>query len=262
MNKYINEYIASKQYAWALSTQRSEMHRLNGIKHLIGKNPQAVWGALQAQKPYTRVTTWTRLVEYYDFLIANGHVSGTNKYREWRKANAKAFKNVYEKKVPSLSFGDARARVESIQHAAVRQRAEEILLGGLRSIETIQEDNNGNSFVLGKGNKIRRVYVKKSTQEQPSYSSLRAGLISVGLKPHHLRKLFAMELAKTANVFELTEAMGWTNLNTAQSYIKANEDSLRQKVEALQAQGGADNEVRKGIPSDGWVGQVRIHSLW
>lgn len=165
--------------------------------------------------------------------MATGAVAtGVNVYDEWRKENARVFRNVYEKKKPTISYEEARAKCESLQEPA-RSKALQLLSGGLRYTEssTLRDGQ-----VVGKGGKVRNVYCLPTGANRQNYQAFRRALGRVGLKPHDLRKIFLTRLVeKGVNQFELCEVAGWSSIATASSYINVNKSRLASLVrEATQ----------------------------
>jgi integrase len=235
MKQYIEKYLEDRKLAWSESTLRSERHRLNAVADALDGEPRTLWNAVKGLAPYSRLTTWTRVVNFWDYLIEQGVVSG-NPYKVFKSKNAKQFKNVYERETPEESFEEILRKVDSIEADDVRAEARLLLLTGLRASEPGSLTRNGE--VHGKGGKRRRVYAPDDytpSRARPSYQRLLRGLRGVGLRPHTLRKVFATELVRRgANPFELMEAMGWSCIATATSYVNPNQQSLAEKVRLLQ----------------------------
>src|SRR5690606_2009810 len=102
MTSLIEQYIEDHKYAWAESTLRSERYRLLGSIEALNGNASAGWMALSKLKPYARAQTWNRICHFIDWCIENGHRSGPNEFKQFRKKNARQFKRVYERKVPDI----------------------------------------------------------------------------------------------------------------------------------------------------------------
>lgn len=225
----VREYIKSKANAWAPTTLRAEEARLRAMEPALTGDPQVLWDFLELHhKAYSRTTYWTRAVQYWDWRIASGLSSGPNLYSAWRKENARLFKGTYERAVPTLSYTEARERILSIPQTSIRDYALYLLAGGLRYTESCTLEGGQ---VLGKGSKRRKIFFKEdSVQPSPvPYMKLYRALKDIGLKPHDLRKIYANELAaRGASPFQLCKAMGWANLNTAQSYIEATDNSIQE----------------------------------
>lgn len=231
MKAHIQKYIESKKLAWAPSTLRSEEARLSAVAAVLNGDPGQLWQHLEDKgiKPYARVSTWIRVVSFWDFL---GHT--TNPYKEFKEKNARLFKHTYVPKKPEMTYEEARKLVDSIQDQSIRRRALEILGSGARWFESASH-SGGN--VSGKGSKNRALYVPsvEGPAFRGSYQTFRRALESLGLKPHDLRKLFLTKLVELgANEFELMEAAGWSSMTPARSYINVNKDRLQAKIRMMQ----------------------------
>ena len=228
MDNKVNEYLNSMKTVWAASTLRSERARLNSLSPFLSLPPEELWTALRsAYKPYTAQTAYTRICRFYDWMKGKDYVQ-ENVYREYRIQHSHAFRNLYERRRPRLTFDEARARISKIHDDATRTKAVELLNTGLRLSEY---DAVREGRVVGKGGKPRRVFGSTSNAN-PRQRVFRRELSRVGLVPHDLRKLFAQRLVERGvGVFDLMEIMGWSNLNTAQSYVAASKD-LGSVVEA------------------------------
>lgn len=227
LNVYIEQYLSSRQNKWAASTLRSEAARLNAVAKSLDGDPNSLLQATQELAPYSKVTTWTRVISFVDWLIEQGYVDGPNQYRSYRRTNHQVFKNPYKRKHPEISYKEALLRVSGIKDEETRKAAQIILKTGLRAHElhTIEDGS-----VVGKGGKLRPLYYRGQVPKVP-YIKLYRELKKVGLKPHDLRKLFASRLVeKGANEFQLTELMGWSKLDTAQSYVRNDPKKLKALV--------------------------------
>lgn len=223
----IEKYIESKQYAWSPSTLRSETYRLKGVARYLDGNPETLWRAIQTMKPYARLTLWTRVVNYWQFLIDNDHEKGKNLYAKWRQENARLFKNAYVRQKPEITIEEANRIIDQIPNEQYRNRARALVTSGLRFNES---NDIIDGRVRGKGGKTRKVFVE-SDGAQIKYGGFRKALAKVGLKSHDLRKLFLSRLVELGiNEFELCEIAGWSNINTASSYIKVNQNRLEDLV--------------------------------
>lgn len=229
-HQLIANYLESKRWAWSLSTLKSERSRLSPLASLDLDNPQAVWEAIQDRASYTRLTTWTRLTDYYAYLCEMGHRE-RNVYAEWRRKNARQFKHVYQRSHPSLSFDGARERINSITDPVAREKALQLLVSGLRIGEY---GGIGPDGVIGKGGKPRAVTIQASEKVTISDWRFRNELRKVDLKPHDLRKLAATKLYQSGfSVVDLCAVMGWSSFQTASSYIKASENITDKAREVL-----------------------------
>lgn len=247
MNELAKQYLAGRTKAWAPSTLRSESSRLTQlIIHLDG-DPDTLWTALLRSKPYTRTTSWTRVSEFWQWLINNGHRGGANVYAEWRNQNAQNFKNAYTHKPAHLTLEEAKGRIACIPDQQLQDHALLLLLTGLRKSEPQTYDGQR---VVGKGGKSRPVWIPTdclaAMGTAVSYSRLWNALKKVGLTPHSLRKIFLSELARSgANPFELCQIAGWSSPATAMSYIQGvRSDEL---VKALQARSSVTEPKERAL---------------
>ena len=215
-------YLKDKETGWAPSTMRSETLRLTSWAEHLDGNPETLWKAIQELAPYTRVTIWTRVSDFWGWAIENGHVPGPNPYKAWRKKNGKRqFKHAYNPKRPDTTFEEAKARIQGLSDSGVRKKALELLYGGLRYTESFTYQP-GSKTVVGKGSKRRRVYIPEipGGSYQGCYRTFLRRLKEIGLTPHVLRKLAATELARRGlREFDLCEVMGWASIETAKIYV-------------------------------------------
>src|SRR5690606_10537223 len=156
--------------AWEETTKKSERSRLVSVlSALQDQNPETLWKHLELKgiKPYSRVTTWTRVVSFVDWAISQKIITAeTNPYKDWRKKNARLFRHVYEKKSPSISLEEAKARIAKIQNPSIKHKALELLYSGLRYSESLTLDYS-NSSVIGKGRKGREVFISPELSNGP-----------------------------------------------------------------------------------------------
>lgn len=227
MKALVNSYIEAKRLAWSDTTIRSERYRLASVTQALDGNPLTLWGHLSELKPYSRLTSWVRVCSFWDWLIARGYKKGINPYVSFKKENQRVFKGSYVRASANFSTREVLTKIQQIKCSESHSKARQLLQTGMRYTEsfTLQD-----GIVVGKGGKRRRVF----TDEIPgkvftkSYSHFRRQLAEVGLKPHDLRKVFLTELVeKGANEFELCALAGWSNLNTASSYIRTDERRLK-----------------------------------
>jgi integrase len=232
MKQLVEQYINDHSKAWAKSTLRSERNRLNNLSSKIDGDPEALWNYFEEIQlgKYARTTYWTRVSDFWDWLIKNGHEHGPNPYAEWRTTNALQFKYVYERRSPSLTFDEARRRVETIGNLRVREACQLLLEGGLRYCE-IGTLNPIDRTVIGKGSKPRRIYSERNPGGNVPYHQIHRALRSVGLRPHDLRKLAASRFREIGLKEEdLCQVMGWESFETAKYYLKPKKES---EIEAL-----------------------------
>jgi site-specific recombinase XerD len=230
MRPLVQQYISDHKLAWQPSTLRSEQHRLNGVVEELDGNPERLWNALEAKgmKAYSRKTTFTRVVKFWDWLIGEGVKDGPNPYKDWRKKHGRLFKHSYQPQVTGCDYQEAIQRINQIDSDRVREHASELLQSGLRFAESYARSGDR---VVGKGGKMRKVYGSPSTLSRVSYGQLRRELSKLGLKPHDLRKIFLNEMVRRgAQPHELKELAGWSSIVTADSYIKARSSRLEELV--------------------------------
>lgn len=244
MNReWISQYLESKRFAWAARTLLNEGYRLRGMaEQLETLEPVQLWEHLLANlSPYSRVTTWVRVTDFAEWSIQQGLMAGPNRYAEFRARNAKAFKNVYTPKLPKISFQEAEARIMTLEDEDVRDKALQLLRGGLRYTESLSV-NDGR--VVGKGGKVRDVYVG-ATNYKRSYATLQRRLREIGLTAHTLRKLCASQLARDGmREADLCEAFGWASFQTAKIYLAPMEkEQMRRKFRAIQ--GGKEDAEKQ-----------------
>lgn len=233
MRELIKQYLHSKELAWAASTIKSERARLTAVAEALTLNPSPVhlWEALvqRNMRPYARLTTWIRVSQFFQWGIDAGLIAGPNLFKKFKAENARLFKNAYVRYTPKCSYDEALRNLSTISDSEVKKDCLSLLQSGMRISESYQLKDGR---VRGKGNKSRRVFSGQATTQ--SYRRIYAALKPLGLKPHDLRKLFASRLVeKGANQFELCELMGWSNLNTASSYIRVSEKKLETLVAGL-----------------------------
>lgn len=234
MKHLIQMYLEDQKLAWSPSTLRSEAARLDKHHTLLALSPEQAWAALGHLKPYTRVTTWTRFVKFIDWAIAAGHLAGPNLFSLFRIRNARLFKHTYTRKPAILGFEEAVTRISTLSNEAIKRRALQLLYSGLRYSEL---DKISQGSVVGKGGRIRNVFVPKI--DGPEYTGTHhtfwRALTGIGLTPHMLRKIALTRLVELgADAFELCDLAGWASIQTALSYIKANNGRTKRLMEELQ----------------------------
>ncbi len=216
----IKRYLEEQRDVWSESTMKSEAARLNVIAPILNGDPARLWKFLQKMKPYSRVTYWVRAVQVWSYL----RPTEINPYADYRKKLKRQFSVAYTRRVPEVTFADVRARLQLIPDPEVRDKCLELLETGMRWTES-QTLRNGE--VVGKGGKTRKIFARYGGQGAASEWGVRQALKSLGLTPHGLRKIFGQEMVRRgANPYQLMKLMGWSNLNTAQSYIESNDAEL------------------------------------
>lgn len=230
MKDLIDLYIDDHKLSWAPSTLKSERHRLYGLGIQLSTLPIQLWEQIQAQKPYSRVTTWTRVTDFWQWLIDNNHIQGENEYAKFRRKNARLFKNAYQTSKPKITFEEAARLINKLPEGMHRNLALQILGSGERYSEAIQREG---TTIVGKGSKRRTTYRPKFTESNRtgSYASFRRALASIGLKPHDLRKLLATRLVERGmNEADLMEIMGWSSILTAKAYLQPKKEQALKLV--------------------------------
>lgn len=228
-------YIKDKTPVWTEASVRSESVRLNRVMTCIDGDATRLWAALEDYGAYSRVTLFNRVVAFYDWGVEERALPAPNPYAIFRKKNKRRFTNQYDRRPPEMTFEEARARVLTIKDTEIRNKCLQLLSGGLRWTESYTLKDG---YVLGKGNKMRRVYAV--TPEGPiagahRYRAVLRELKKHGLKPHKLRGIFLSTLVRRGiNPFELKKVAGWSSLQTAESYIATNDDNIMKLVGAVQ----------------------------
>ncbi|MCK5015593.1 MAG: hypothetical protein KAS32_00860, partial [Candidatus Peribacteraceae bacterium] len=178
----INAYLDDMKLAWSPTTLRSERYRLSAVAEALDGDPANLWGLIQKRAPYTRVTIWTRVCRYWDWLIEGGHVNGKNHYKIFRAKNSRLFRNAYHRNHIRLSFDEVRARTKQIRFCDSQKKAQWLLANGLRFSEfsSLKAD-----MVVGKGGRRREIYVTDLPRptKRVNYGTFHRHLREVGLKP-------------------------------------------------------------------------------
>lgn len=234
MKHLIDNYIDAHANAWTAATQRSERFRLYAVADALDGSPEKLWEAAQALAPSSRATLVVRASAFWQWLIDEGHVSGSNKYAAWRRKNRRLFVNAYKRRRVGMTYDEAKARIEAIGDEAVRLRALRILGSGCRWSESCQEKE----IVEGKGGKVRRLYYPGGVAGDGfdrSYSTFIRRLKALtGLRPHDLRALAATRAGERgARAADLMEIFGWSDIKTAAFYLQPQrEEELKQIMES------------------------------
>lgn len=212
----VEEYLNSKTNAWADTTIDNARACLRRYGHC--ETPEQLWEEIKELAPYTRTFVYIRVSKYREYL------TNTTQFQTWRKENAKVFKNVYHKKTPRISYGEAEEKIAQISDEEVRRKAYQLLHGGLRIGES---STVVGGYCIGKGNRRRKVFVKPVPFSRSEATFRRILKKETGLTPHMLRKIKATHVAREARPEQLCKLFGWSNFNTAMSYIDAGrEDEL------------------------------------
>jgi integrase len=231
MKQTIQKYLDDKKLAWSPNTLKSEEHRLNAVAHLLDGNARKLWDGIEHLGAYSRLTTWSRVCDFWEWAFSEKLVENQGDYRAFRKKNAKQFKNVYTPKTPDISYEEALARIETLR-PEVRAKAAQLLSGGLRYTESFTLSAGR---VVGKGNKTRKAFTKEATYTL-SYRTLLRALQHVGLTPHMLRKICATRLAREGlREADLCKVFGWSSFKTAAVYLAPLQDeAIAEKFSHVQ----------------------------
>lgn len=234
MKHLIQMYLEDQKLAWSPSTLRSEAARLDKHHALLALSPEQAWAALGHLRPYTRVTTWTRIVKFVDWAISTGNLAGPNLFSLFRIRNARLFKHTYVRKPAILGFEESLTRISTISNESVKRRALQLLYSGLRYSEL---DKVKDGAVIGKGGRPRKAFVPQidGPEYTGTYHAFWRAMTEIGLTPHMLRKIALTRLVELgASEFELCDLAGWASIQTASSYIKANDGRTKRLMEELQ----------------------------
>lgn len=222
MQDQIKPYLEAHALAWEPTTLLTEKSRLNRVAHVLDQGPMALWEALENRAPYTRKTTFIRVLQLEKWL-------GGTEYATWYREHRRLFKHVYKRQAPAMSFEDARVKLQSLA-APYRQVALAMLRSGMR-ISEVGKVSAGS--VRGKGRKVRMTALETGLACNPA--GLRSALKSVGLKPHDLRKLAATKLYREGMpLIDVCSVMGWSDVKTAMSYIPAESNAVERAREILK----------------------------
>lgn len=237
MREFVDEYIDSKSLAWSPNTMRSERYRLRGVVDEMALGPEALYRELEGRmKPYAIKTTFIRIGEFYEWLLATQKVTGPNIFKNFITTNARLFKHSYKKESLNVDYEEALRRIAEIKDSATKNKALQLLTSGQRFEESLTSTNGK---IIGKGGKSRRDYtprsLKASSRYDRTYHTFRRKLAEVGLKPHTLRKLAATKLGEAgASEADLLEVFGWSNIQTASRYLQPKtEEKLDQLIKQV-----------------------------
>lgn len=234
MDTLYAKYIEDKRLSWSDSTLHSEAKRLSPyLSTLASKCAKGLWEQLQEElAPYSRLTTWNRAIDFYQWLMDNGYETGPNIYRQFKEKNRRLFKHVYRRRTPNLSYEQAHDIIQTIPDATIRAKALELLLTGMRYTESCSKTGD---CIIGKGNKPRPIFADLSRigggDSQTSYTRFWRTLRRYGIKPHDLRKLAATRFYSLGlSDVDMCRVMGWNSFETARSYIAPKKDNEIKEV--------------------------------
>ena len=237
MQLLIDKYIEAHILSWADSTLRSERSRLYAIASILDGDAEKLWNALIERHigSYSRVTTFIRVISFYDWLIANGLFTKPNDYSDFQTRNRRLFKNCYQKQLPNCSYRDAMRIISGFSDSEVREAARLLLQTGVRVSEAFKIQDGA---VVGKGGRRRAVHLssnQKGLRFRSIYYRLQRTLKSSGLSCHMLRKICLSRVVELgATPFELCEIAGWASVNTAASYIQVNQSRIKDLMKQVQ----------------------------
>lgn len=213
------EYISSRKNKWSPTTLRSEQHRLTTLVPLMPLGPEALWSSLSHLKPYSRVTYFSRAIDFARWMDA----ALGKQYDDWRDANAQLFKHQYTPRKVGMTYEEAKKRILTIEEKAIKEKALQLLGSAQRWSESIQEGE----VVVGKGGKQRSNLSTWTLDGQNgcSYWGCYRKLRQLGLSPHLLRKLALTRAAENgATSADLVAIAGWSSIQTASYYLQPKED--------------------------------------
>jgi hypothetical protein len=229
----VEQYIASKKLAWARTSQKNELARLKKHGGKVLEPPATVYLELSKQmKPYSVKTTFTRLGQFFEWLVDNDKIPlAKNPWKAFMKSHALLFKHAYQTERLTVTFTEAKERIEQIE-LPYRLAALQLLEGGMRYCELRTFDGDQ---VIGKGSKPRKVFLREELKKfkyTGCYSALYTRLKAVGLKPHTLRKLCATEFTRQPGVTDVDTMrfFGWNDIGTSAKYRQSMHDEKLRDV--------------------------------
>lgn len=231
MTKLIDNYLNAHQLAWAPTTLKSERSRLLAVSSIIASGPRAMYEAKSAElKPYALKTLFIRLTDLERWANRSWG------YGAFMQENARLFKHVYTKELTNHgSISQISALLSQIPNDHLRTLAFGLLRNGMRISELTSYDKR-TGLVVGKNRRRRHLLSPSSLPDQHcsarDLTALRRELRKLGLKPHTLRKAAASALAREGRLSaeDLMRAMGWSNIQTAASYLQPLND---EKISAV-----------------------------
>ncbi len=228
MDELIELYIESKRGSWSDTTLKNEGYRLAGVTKEMLTKPELLWAHFtktRKLKPYSAKIALTRAGEVLDFAMREGHIDlRTNALKDWMSANQRKFKDAYQKKVVDVTFEEAVQRISKIKDEEVRAKAEQLLITGMRYLESTTLTKSGE--IVGKGGTKRTVHSGKDVQVVfgRGYHTFLRHLKAVGLTPHMLRKIAATEAASEGHsITTLMDMFGWKSHQMPALYVQSHE---------------------------------------
>lgn len=234
MQTLIRDYIDSKTLSWSPTTIKKESHRLLGLAQKIDGSPEKLWKEFEVRgfKPYTKKTAWISVSRLWDWAIEECRLPSPNPYKKWKNRHQRLFKNVYDKKIPDITYNEVAKKLSEIEDPVIREQAFCLLDHGMR----VGEYNTwSDGCVIGKGEKPRKTFGSSTPEGDLKYWRFYKALKKIGLKPHDLRKIRATDLVKHGvSEADLCKIFGWASFETASSYLAPKQDMT---LEALFKKG-------------------------
>jgi integrase len=217
----LNEYLDYKQTYWSETTMKSEESRLKKILATRASTPDDLYNALvkTAKTPYSVKTAFIRYIDYLGWMGA----PSLQAYKDFFQKQYRFFKNAYNPSLPTRSYEQVLADIESLRCVETKKLAKYLLATGLRISEVNKVSATGQ--VKGKGQKSRMCLLPAELFNVP-LQKFRRELRKINLTPHQLRKLFFTRLSRSnkLSVFDLAKLAGWSSITTAQKYVAARAD--------------------------------------
>lgn len=238
MTQYIKNYIEDKRHQWAETTQKSELSRLLKIAPLLAQDasPNEVldFYLTKHKSKYSAKTLLIRIGEFYAWLEGKGLKTGPNQFKDFMHNNY-GFKNAYKKQELSISYEEAKSRISFIEDSNTKNWAKFMLETGVRLFEVYRvKIENEQVSVIGKQGKERKIFKIPPAIVPPSRIDFQRALKQVGLTPKVLRKLFASMLDQRGVALkDLMEIMGWSAVQTADSYLQKSKEERLKKLVSL-----------------------------
>lgn len=256
VEKWIDEYI--DYYSIGLADKTKNAYKLQlklWAEHMFKKSSVLFKGLSAHYKPNSLGTTCRIIMKFHDYCIEQGYLEPPNLFRIYCKRNLTGRHSKFKPTIPQISFEEAVEKINTIPEADLRNKALQLLYGGLRFEESFTYDPE-TGYVIGKRSKHRKVNIPKKLQhiEFAKISrrrSLQRRLKERGLTPHDLRKICATMLARNVDMQTVKEYFGWENLATANHYVRGLEfDQVKAKMEKLFPEVKVSNKDFEGSETD------------
>jgi len=214
----LEKYLFSKRNAWSpvtIKKVRSMLLAYGG--DILSLPPDEFFEKTSHLGGYSRKTLFVWAGGYYGFAFPEKE----NIYLTYRKDNRNAFKNVYQKKSPSISYEEAKARLEVHPEKAFREKALALLGSAQRWTESLHRDDVYIQHIRGKGGKQRSNLSAFVKADAIPYHTFRRRLQECcGVSPHDLRKLaLSRAAANGATAADLCAIAGWSSIAPAYYYL-------------------------------------------